>query len=105
MSTTEITTEEQREQAFLEAMREAERKFGCTAIAITYTEKLGEAVLVKTGIQIRAIAGWKPPEPESAQLADAQFAHQLLEGVESTRTIVAGMPKRKPKNGHTESKP
>lgn len=74
-------TEQEREQAFYNAMREAERKFGCTAIAITQAEKLGEAVLVKTGIQIVPIAGWTPPpEPE----AQPSFAQELLDAAQMT---------------------
>lgn len=54
-------TEKERELAFINALREAERKFGCTVVAVTQTKKYGEAVMVEAGIQVTAMVGWVPP--------------------------------------------
>lgn len=54
-------TEQEREAAFLQTIREAERRFGCTVVAWVTTKKYGEALMVEPAVKIIPIMGWTPP--------------------------------------------
>lgn len=51
-------TEQERREAFVKAMQEAEQRFGYTITVTTQVEKLGEAVLVKPVMTIVPVQGW-----------------------------------------------
>lgn len=56
-------TDQERQQGFLKAVRQAEQQFGLTIIAVLQEERLGEALLVRPMLQVVKLEGWKEPEP------------------------------------------
>lgn len=60
-------SEQERQQRFMELMRQAEQECGYTLTMTTLTEKLGEAVLIKPVLAISPVVGWIPPTSESAK--------------------------------------
>lgn len=59
-------TEEERRDAFIQAVNEAAKKYGFMIEPGIQTEQLGQAVLAKPIATIAPIPGWQPPSDEPA---------------------------------------
>ena len=58
-------TDQERLDAFIATMKEAEQKTGVTVVAILRVEELGNALLTKPDLDFRLISKWQPPKPET----------------------------------------
>ncbi len=67
-------TEQDRQQGFVRAVQEAERRFGMTIVAAIQPEMLGNVLQARATLTVAPIASWAPPQPEKPSEASEQPA-------------------------------